>query len=1121
MFRIFSRTKKSSIELKALVQQNGISLSLQDDTRPLPWVDLPTHSPMRFIFEAVGKFENGLPTRDNTSLKLPEIISENTAWIPIDFYWETHEQQIIGGDEEEGNELEEYLNRFTGYLRESISSDDLPRFNPYRILLKNKGAFGQRSIEFIWMVIDHAGEEYYARVEENGLVVAWDDSDGTNRYLLSRNEYTLVKHIDKTNAVLSSLSKSQQLSQWAELREIMTQFEECDEDWKILVSQYLREEKPIRATSVSASPTLESDGTLKISPVLTGDAAVVNEKLNYPIPADGMISSRSEEGDYVRVLPTEESQELIQQINRKSVIPPEEVPQFILDAEPIFGEQFDYVEFSRRVREIGIFVYRSQPFVEGKTDGKEWWEWEFTLDLDPLLEGENLGERLDLLQDPIVVEDLISRVEEAKEKGVDFIQLPSSDQENPSVNYINVAPHNVTLQLLKAKKKQFEAIEDEEKRKEAPDLTLLIHENLDELDYSEGDRADIIPDRYLVETALPLALKPDFQLKSYQKAGYYWLMGLERDAERKGGLLADDMGLGKTFQIITFLARLKETQRLSPSLIVFPKALLTNWNSEIQKFLTPGYLQTYIYYEGNFDIETVGNSDITLTTYETLRRKQLELGRIKFKAIVLDEAQGIKNSYTRVAHAVKAMNADIKVACTGTPVENTLLDLWSLFDFFKPGFLSSMKHFKANFVSPLGSEKSTVEDRIQLSKQLRSTIRPFYIRRMKVDYLDELPPIHHRAYPVELSEQQKKYYRALLRLRHHPGMALAALQKLLMVSAHPSLIQQTQDDPIDTCPKLRKTLEILDMIYEKQEKAIIFAGYLQLQDLLGEIIENRFNLRLPSAINGKASSGVRLKAIDDFEATPGFNVLIISPKAGGVGLNITAANHVICYTRPWNPAVENQAIDRAYRIGQERTVTVHYPVASSMDPEVPSVEDKLDKLLNLKKELLADFIRPTSELTIRPEDFASCFKKDDSEAEKLTLEEFKAGLSQLEEEALSALLLESAGYAVHLGIPGQGPGEGMLIQKRGGDGFLFCRISHRDQSSPMEEISSQAKQLFPDRCGLAIAALNPAGLDFLPERTEIFDWDTLNTWWNKNSLDYEEVTRRNESRKAWWIQTND
>ena len=522
--------------------------------------------------------------------------------------------------------------------------------------------------------------------------------------------------------------------------------------------------------------------------------------------------------------------------------------------------------------------------------------------------------------------------------------------------------------------------------------TLLIPHNIETLGYSEEQRRAVLaaaPGKVDLPTSLNAAL-----LK-HQKIGVAWLQHLWRHSPgfARGGLLADDMGLGKTLQLLTFLAQaFADTPDLPPALVVAPVALLDNWKKEIERFFAPGTFRVLTLYDRELKARRVtreeidqqlrgegltrflrpdwrGNAQLVLTTYETLRDYEFSLAREAWSVMVCDEAQKIKSPAALVTQAAKSMKARFKIAATGTPVENSLTDLWCLFDFIQPGLLGALNDFGRKYKRPI--EAKTEKERAAL-EELQALFAPQLLRRTKDEVINlpaktEAPDC--RALPIS-NVQRRLYAEALAAHRAKidasdptkVGQAmLGMLHHLRVLCAHPVPMGQVADisqplwDARATSPKLAWLLKTLDGIKCQGEKAIVFTELRDIQRVLQHYIGEHLGVR-PVIVNGdthtrpdKAAS--RQNLIDAFQKKPGFDVIILSTQAVGFGLNIQAANHVIHYTRPWNPAKEDQATDRAYRIGQDKAVTVYYPTVHTND--FVTFEKRLDQLLTEKRELAA------------------------------------------------------------------------------------------------------------------------------------------------------------------------
>lgn len=541
--------------------------------------------------------------------------------------------------------------------------------------------------------------------------------------------------------------------------------------------------------------------------------------------------------------------------------------------------------------------------------------------------------------------------------------------------------------------------------------TLILRPNIDVVDYEEQRLEALL--EFQLEPEVPLCLCDEFPLLPHQREGLAWLQHLYKSKTEhnvRGAVLADDMGLGKTYQLLAFMGWLTEkVPGVAPMLVVAPVSLLETWQEEAGKFIRPGVLPIVTAYGESLAplripreaIDTrlttedglvrflkpgwVGSAKVVLTTYETLRDLEFSFAVEKWSVMVCDEAQRIKNPAAMVTRAAKKQNVDFKVACTGTPVENTLADLWCLFDFVQPGLLGALNDFGQRYRRPI--EARTDEERARV-EELRTRISPQMLRRTKAEVAKDLPkktPDDKVCVYLALSVAQRNLYSKAIddfKKRMDPGAAvpfknhLGLLQYLRLVCTDPQRYGLTafKPEPLQEyrtkAPKLDWLLKKLEHIRAEDEKAIVFCEFRNIQRLLQHYIELTFNIRA-DIINGDTSaaashSASRQKRIKAFQEHPGFGVIILSPVAVGFGVNIQAANHVIHYTRTWNPAKEDQATDRAYRIGQTKDVYVYCPVVTADD--FSTFDVKLDQLLTLKRELARDMLNGSGDLA--PGDFS-------------------------------------------------------------------------------------------------------------------------------------------------------
>lgn len=512
---------------------------------------------------------------------------------------------------------------------------------------------------------------------------------------------------------------------------------------------------------------------------------------------------------------------------------------------------------------------------------------------------------------------------------------------------------------------------------------LIIEENAEELGFAVKERIIEKGDKYTLFTD-PF-LQEGFSLKDHQKEGVAWLQHLYK-SKASGCLMADDMGLGKTLQILYFIDwHSRKYANHKPYLIVAPISLLENWKNEYERFFMQPRMKINMLTSKDvtrkFDksiVDKMQKMDIILTNYESLRISQLNFCAVEFDVVALDEAQKIKSPGTLVTNAAKALKCNFKIAMTGTPVENSLLDLWCIMDFCVPGLLGNAKAFAAQYQNPLKKEDTDI---VALGNEVHDKLGVYFMRRLKKDAAKDLPDKIELKEKVLMPPVQKEAYGSVVNdytSGIQPNM-LVTIMHLREVSEHPYLYDSTllnheTDEIVDTSARLQATIKFLDEIKKKEEKVIIFVERKETQKMLQKLCLKRYGI-ITKIINGDTPSIVkrnmpnkqsRQSSIDEFQAVDGFNVIIMSPVAAGMGLNVTAANHVIHYSRHWNPAKENQATDRAYRIGQTKDVFVYYPMAVRSD--IKSFDETLDDLLSRKTSLATSTIFPTERVEVKQEE---------------------------------------------------------------------------------------------------------------------------------------------------------
>jgi SNF2 family DNA or RNA helicase len=696
---------------------------------------------------------------------------------------------------------------------------------------------------------------------------------------------------------------------------------------------------------------LLSDGTvLYVDPKLGQALDVVREKQKAPA---------EERRDFIRA----PQRVLREELGLDSVDDDEAADRLFIET----------LQFSERVRGVDIWQTPVLPWI--KPAPNSWLPESFGL---------RIGEEPNLRQLPLEdgqARELLSALERARERGDDSVEyrgesVPTSPATIKALTQIVELEEEIAA--LEA-----ESSEPNGKAQSLATYFLKVDDNFEELDYSRISQLAEEPDEF-VPPDLPCGSRSD--PKPHQIAAFNWLT--EAWARRLPGvLLADDMGLGKTYQSLTFLAWVRENSvSAKPFLIVAPTGLLKNWLEEINQHLESGVLGPIIEAYGsglkNFrssegrdihggtshlDVSQWSNAGVILTTYETMRDYHMSFARLPFSVIIYDEIQKLKNPASQMSRASKALNAQFQIGMTGTPVENRLQDLWSISDTLFPGFLGASREFEKKYPAENEDALRNLQTKL-IEPQLERP--PFMLRRMKEDILDGLPEKQVVTYKVQMPPPQAAAYdQVLARARAlkgngSKGAMLKVLHMLRGSSLHPQAPHAVANfsEYIGASARLSKTFDILDALHESGEKALIFCEDLDMQAFLAAAISERYgSITSPHCINGGVAGVRRQQMVAEFQArADGFDVMVLSPKAGGVGLTITAANHVIHLSRWWNPAVEDQATDRVYRIGQQRPVTVHIPIAVHPDEVIgPSSFDlQLHELMQRKRKLSRGLLLP-------------------------------------------------------------------------------------------------------------------------------------------------------------------
>lgn len=758
----------------------------------------------------------------------------------------------------------------------------------------------------------------------------------------------------------------------------------------------------------------QEDGSLQLTPDLGTNHSP--EQLNSRWH---QLRQTSDDGGVLRVddhlvLLRREQLQGVRDVHRHRQIPAERADDFWQAPGDFLGPHVDGDTFSTRVRAVGVLEPVS---FEQKSQGQAEWFGEADGALDP-------EEMVDLLETPEQLTEYEDAIERTWEQG--GTAIPHDED-----YVIDVSDHERVNGALDEVRRRVGTpdVPTPPKPEDATSVGFLLE---------ESEHAGVPKG---LESASTLADAPvdlsglKFDPYPHQREGIDWLVERMRrslqgeldDARRvQGALLADDMGLGKTFMAWVALRQFSQDLQKLPDdadrahLLVVPLTLVENWKAELSKsFERPPFddvvvlqgdgLQRFrlqgtrretevsasqLQADGTMDTDdlrlslAVGEEfgedrldrpgRIVLTTYDTLANYQLSLGSVRWGAVIFDEAQDIKNPDALRSRASKGLQARFKLVATGTPVENSLRDIWCLMDTAQPGALGTWLEFKQRWVAP--QAEASPEEKRSLGNQLAAEVRPLMLRRNKEDHLPNLPPktIHtgidfpgaakNTALGVTMPGRQAEAYSTALRghtaRSGQKGAALKTLQKLRSISLHPDATEKSWDGEgsWQDAARMLALMDVLDQIRDDGEKAIVFAINKAVQRRLADWLSQRYGRRV-HVINGdtKASSGgrdgstSRSQLIRGFEQVEGFNVIIMSPVAAGRGLTVTQANHAIHLERHWNPAKEAQATDRVYRIGQERPVHVYLPMALHPDPSITSFDENLNHLLT-EKTVLKDAV---------------------------------------------------------------------------------------------------------------------------------------------------------------------
>lgn len=815
-----------------------------------------------------------------------------------------------------------------------------------------------------------------------GCVVRVEGEDRT----LPLPVYRTIRAIEAFNASVGE-ELEVRVRHWSRVAELLTE--------ETLADDFLRDFRVVSADAFSLQPFLNEAGEVDFDPVPGvrvpdpgGDPALAGFEDRLPQAVTGRfrryfrgIGSRGRyalDGGWYLVL-SPEVRQVLEEVREVQRSTPADRLAFLrnpvgtlearrpdLDPGMIAGV-FAAEDFSERVQGTAVWKPPVLPWV--RKEAEKW------------LPEERLGIRIGeeyVAVRPEDLPDLVREIETAIAQG------------RPAVEYQGVRIP-ATDETLRALQHLTGITRPEGGGDEGPDpgnplvrLVLEVVENFHDVAFTrtEASRTGVDPRSDL--SSLRLRNQPH----EHQEAAIRWLQSHWLEGS-PGALLADDMGLGKTFQTLAFMAWLRSEMEAGrvprrPMLVVAPTGLLENWVAEQTSHLGDDGLGELVRCYGRdlrglrsgpgnelaigmgtLDLQRLRDADWVLTTYETLRDYQHSLGRVHFAFAALDEVQKAKNPASGSSQAAKTIHADLILCLTGTPVENRLADLWNILDIARPGNLGTLREFSQRFESAAHPDSTQLE---ALKVHLTDKVPVVMLRRMKEDKLPGLPDKNEHAELVPMPEPQAwAYDQVLQRARYaaesgEEASMLAVLGQLRSVSLHPFAHQGEPDEEyVAASARLTHALQVLDRVHGAGEKALIFLESLEMQGTLAGLLQRRYRMtQRPMMINGRVTGQQRQQRVNTFQERPGFDVLILSPRAGGVGLTLTAANHVIHLTRWWNPAVEDQCTDRVYRIGQGRPVHVYYPMAEHPRLGQGSFDAILHQLLDRKRKLSRQVLAPTA-----------------------------------------------------------------------------------------------------------------------------------------------------------------
>lgn len=836
----------------------------------------------------------------------------------------------------------------------------IPQLYDKAMRLRGEGMLNSQDFRYKVELLSHIPAGDVIAFNRVGNIIVTEGEE----YLLSEAQFELINRTEAYNSTpIEDKTTEFNLRQFSEIKSLAGEAK-CELD------SYLQNENVYAPKRIKIEVNQDEEGYLIEPAIETPDNKKFQNTFDRMRRVQSVYPVQRDNGERVRVvLKDEQKDNLVNIKNGGRHKTQEEIQEIIEHPTEYFDpEIFDLSElYSDRVIEIGVYKPKFYPFV---SPYKSCWIAGATVETP-----QNGTTKL-IVSNEDDLNSLRKAIDSATEYKKHLVEYKDIELDIDDAKFLA----ETAEKQLKSPK---QPVKVEDNPKNSNRQVLIIKENAEEMDFAvkerfieQGGSYTLFKNKFLNEK---------YKLKGHQEEGVAWLQHLYKN-NASGCLMADDMGLGKTLQILYFIDwHSRNYVNHKPYLIVAPVSLLENWENEYNRFFDAPRLNIVRLTSKNvprkFDksvVDRMRGMDIILTNYESLRNSQLNFCAVDYDIVALDEAQKIKSPGTLVTNAAKAIKGKFKIAMTGTPVENTLLDLWCIMDFCVPGFLGNAKTFAAQYQTPLKNQDT---DLLTLGNEIHDKLGIYFMRRLKKDAAKDLPNKIELKQPIEMPSVQSDTYKHVVSEYNsgvQPNMLLTIMD-IRKVSEHPYLYNSTINehsiqDIVASSARLQATMAFLDRIKERREKAIIFAEHKDTQKMLWYMCHERYGLAA-KIINGDTPSIVtrqkpnrqtRQQSIDEFQSVDGFNVIIMSPVAAGMGLNVTAANHVIHYSRHWNPAKENQATDRAYRIGQEKDVYVYYPMAVCKD--FKSFDVTLDELLSRKTSLADSTIFPTERVEVKQEE---------------------------------------------------------------------------------------------------------------------------------------------------------